>query len=184
MSLGSGLGLFACTAIFAGALALSHPSVTIRGDVGSQEKIPKSEEERQPQTFAQIPVAATSAADVGESAVTAEIAKCSGSTRKTCVVDGDTFWLEGAKIRIADIDTPEISKPQCPQELQLGQQATERLVALLNQGPFEVRSGDGPDQDRFGRKLRIIVRDGESLGETLISEGLAHRWGGHKEPWC
>ncbi len=31
--------------------------------------------------------------------------------RRTCVVDGDTIWLEGVKIRIADIDTPEISQP-------------------------------------------------------------------------
>src|SRR3546814_3267065 len=41
-----------------------------------------------------------------------------GMTRRTCVVDGDTFWLEGEKIRIADIDTPEISEPQCDTEYQ------------------------------------------------------------------
>src|SRR5690348_2051031 len=29
--------------------------------------------------------------------------RCSGPERSTCVVDGDTFWLEGTKIRIADI---------------------------------------------------------------------------------
>lgn len=33
---------------------------------------------------------------------------CAGE-RLTCVVDGDTFWLEGRKIRVADIDTPEVS---------------------------------------------------------------------------
>jgi micrococcal nuclease len=45
-------------------------------------------------------------------------------TRRTCVVDGDTFWLEGEKIRIADIDTPEISEPKCDAEYQLGMKAT------------------------------------------------------------
>ena len=29
--------------------------------------------------------------------------RCSGPERSTCVLDGDTFWLEGTKIRIADI---------------------------------------------------------------------------------
>lgn len=43
-----------------------------------------------------------------------------GSVRRTCVVDGDTFWLDGVKIRIADIDTPEIGQPQCDREYQLG----------------------------------------------------------------
>ena len=28
---------------------------------------------------------------------------CGGGSRSTCVVDGDTFWLEGTKYRIADI---------------------------------------------------------------------------------
>nr|MDX8317344.1 thermonuclease family protein [Agrobacterium rosae] len=31
---------------------------------------------------------------------------CNGGHRITCVVDGDTFWFRGEKIRIADIDTP------------------------------------------------------------------------------
>ena len=39
-----------------------------------------------------------------------------GTIRQTCVVDGDTIWLEGAKIRIADIDTPELYSPQCDAE--------------------------------------------------------------------
>lgn len=32
---------------------------------------------------------------------------CGGGLRVTCVVDGDTFWLNRQKIRIADIDTPD-----------------------------------------------------------------------------
>lgn len=32
------------------------------------------------------------------------------------MVDGDTIWLEGLKIRIADIDTPEITSPKCNAE--------------------------------------------------------------------
>jgi endonuclease YncB( thermonuclease family) len=107
-----------------------------------------------------------------------------GSVRRTCVVDGDTFWLDGVKIRIADIDTPEIGQPQCDREYQLGMKATYRLVELLNAGPFELRTIGGRDEDRFGRKLRVLIRGGRSLGDQLVSQGLARTWSGRREPWC
>jgi endonuclease YncB( thermonuclease family) len=40
------------------------------------------------------------------SRATRRFAVC-GLIRHTCVIDGDTIWLEGVKIRVADIDTPE-----------------------------------------------------------------------------
>ncbi|HAW34568.1 MAG TPA: nuclease [Erythrobacter sp.] len=104
--------------------------------------------------------------------------------RRTCVVDGDTFWLDGVKIRIADIDTPEISEPRCDYEYQLGMRATHRLVELLNGGPFELRTIGSRDEDQYGRKLRVVTRDGRSLGNQLVSEGLARTWTGRREPWC
>ena len=107
-----------------------------------------------------------------------------GITRRTCVVDGDTFWLGGEKIRIADIDTPEISEPKCDAEYQLGMKATYRLRDLLNEGAFEVRPIGNRDEDRFGRKLRVVVRGGRSVGDQLVSEGLARTWTGRREPWC
>lgn len=107
-----------------------------------------------------------------------------GMTRRTCVVDGDTFWFEGEKIRIADIDTPEISAPKCDAEYQLGMKATHQLRDLLNEGAFEVRPIGNHDEDRFGRKLRVVVRGGQSLGDQLVSEGLARTWTGRRQPWC
>ena len=35
---------------------------------------------------------------------------CTAAPRETCVVDGDTFWLNGEKVRIADINAPETHK--------------------------------------------------------------------------
>lgn len=107
-----------------------------------------------------------------------------GSRRYTCVVDGDTFWMDGNKIRIADIDTPEISRPTCQYEKALGERATERLTELLNMGPFELRSVGDRDRDQYGRLLRVVVREGHSLGDVLVSEGLARTWTGRREPWC
>ena len=108
---------------------------------------------------------------------------CSGSVRNTCVVDGDTFWLEGTKIRIADINTPEISAPQCSEEAALGRRATERLRELLNAGPFALVQ-EGRDEDQYGRKLRVAMRDGHSIGGQLVAEGLAHEWQGYRQGWC
>jgi micrococcal nuclease len=99
------------------------------------------------------------------------------------VVDGDTIWLQGEKIRIADINTPEVSKPDCTAERALGERATSRLIVLLNAGGFSLKSIDR-DEDRFGRKLRVVTRGGESLGTTLVSEGLAEEWTGSRRSWC
>ena len=41
---------------------------------------------------------------------------CGESVRTNCVVDGDTFWFNGEKIRVADIDTPALSPPRCEAE--------------------------------------------------------------------
>ncbi len=108
---------------------------------------------------------------------------CAGGRRVTCVVDGDTFWLDGVKIRIADIDTPEVSKPGCAGEAALGARATLRLAELLVDGPFDLSTTDR-DEDRYGRKLRIVSRHGQSLGDILVGEGLAHVWGGPQRSWC
>jgi len=101
-----------------------------------------------------------------------------------CVVDGDTFWMEGVKIRVADIDAPETHPSRCPYEANLGDRATTRLHDLLNQGPFSLQSLPDRDEDRYGRKLRIVTRNGDSLGDQLVSEGLARTWIGHRDPWC
>ncbi len=110
-------------------------------------------------------------------------AVCS-TIRQTCVVDGDTIWLEGVKIRIADIDTPEISSPKCNAEYERGIRARDRLVVLLNGGEFELRPIGNRDEDQYGRKLRVIVRGERSLGDQLVSEDLARTWTGRRESWC
>lgn len=69
-------------------------------------------------------------------------------------------------------------------EADLGSRATRRQAELVNVGAFEVQvASDGRDADRFGRKLRVLVRDGKSLGAVMVDEGLARRWTGRSEPW-
>lgn len=108
---------------------------------------------------------------------------CGNSRRVNCVVDGDTFWLHAKKIRIADIDAPELSPPRCEVERAKGEAAKQRLLALLNGGKFSI-TATGRDHDRFGRDLRIVTRNGRSIGTMLVEENLARRWDGRRRPWC
>jgi endonuclease YncB( thermonuclease family) len=43
----------------------------------------------------------------------AQFALCGTSARITCVVDGDTFWLNGEKFRLHGYDTPETVTGLC-----------------------------------------------------------------------
>lgn len=108
---------------------------------------------------------------------------CDGSHRANCVVDGDTFWFNGEKIRIADIDTPELSPPRCEAERIKGEAAKSRLLTLLNAEKFSLAAGFR-DEDKYGRKLRTVFRAGNSLGDALIKEGLARSWDGARHGWC
>lgn len=110
----------------------------------------------------------------------AALAFCPAGPRDNCVVDGDTFWIAGEKVRIADIDAPEM-KGRCPQETRLAIASRDRLRELLNSGNFTLnREG----QDRYGRTLAVVTIDGYSVGDILVSEGLARTWTGRREPWC
>lgn len=108
---------------------------------------------------------------------------CTPGPRETCVVDGDTFWLAGEKIRLADINAPETAQARCPAERQRGEAARLRLLELLNAGPVNLH--DAPrKRDRYGRRLALAIRNGESLGTRLVREGLAEEWKGRRSNWC
>ncbi len=104
--------------------------------------------------------------------------------RTNCVVDGDTFWYQGIKIRVADVDAPEIGRPRCVQERELGILATSYLVEFLNEGTFDLHRTTGRDQDRYGRELYVLKRGARSFGDDLVDRGLGHRWNGYKQSWC
>jgi endonuclease YncB( thermonuclease family) len=109
-------------------------------------------------------------------ATAALIAVCPAQGPRThCVVDGDTVWLDGEKIRLVDIDAPELAG-RCEIERRLAIAARDRLVELLRERPADiVRTGT----DRYGRTL---ARLGD-VGEQLIAEGLASRWPQRRD-WC
>lgn len=108
------------------------------------------------------------------------LAICPPGPRDNCIVDGDTLWHHGEKMRIADIDTPEMNG-SCPSERELARQARQRLAQHLASGKVTIeRQG----HDRYGRALVLIEVEGQSVGDLLIADGLARRWTGRREPWC
>lgn len=125
----------------------------------------------------------TAAAVSSVDGVRASFGLCHTGGGSNCVVDGDTIWLRGQKIRVADIDAPETHEPHCQAERDLGDRATRRLQQVLNGGTITLQSIDR-DKDRYGRKLRIVLVDGESVGDLLVSEGLARSYAGGRRPWC
>ena len=102
----------------------------------------------------------------------------------SCVVDGDTIQHEGLRIRMIDYDAPEVSAPKCASEDALGHKATLRLLELLNSGNFRILKAGNRDEDRYGRKLRLVTVNGRSVGDILIEEGLAWPWEGRRHAWC
>lgn len=109
---------------------------------------------------------------------------CRGGGSPACVVDGDTFRLGDRSIRITGIDAPELASPRCAEEAALARRSTDRLLAILNQGSFDMIAHRLQRQDRHGRDLMVLERNGESIGDQLMAEGLAHRYIGSKRSWC
>ncbi|MFK7792637.1 MAG: thermonuclease family protein [Devosiaceae bacterium] len=97
-----------------------------------------------------------------------------------CVIDGDTLRYGEDRLRLQNIDAPEIFEPGCDAERQLGLASRDRLAELLSAQAFRVLY-DGTD--RFGRRLVELRNEDGSLGAQLVDEGLAH-WFEDRLTWC
>lgn len=105
---------------------------------------------------------------------------CGQGRRINCVVDGDTLWFDGEKIRLDSMNAPEV-QGQCGRERDFAARATRRLSELLSARAFKiVRNG----KDRYGRTLATVTIDDHDVGVILVGEGLAHPWQGGKRGWC
>lgn len=133
---------------------------------------------------AQVPASRDPANRSQSEATSITFTFCAGRNGSNCVIDGDTFILGDETIRLGLIDAPELGNPACGAERELAQRAEQRLHALLNSGAVSLEPVGNRDRDRFGRLLRDATVNGQSVSETLISEGLARPWRGQKERWC
>ena len=102
------------------------------------------------------------------------------------VHDGDTVRCGRERIRLANIDAPELQgSPRCdPRQLRggnnpswcdhrLGERSRDALRAFLRRGAVRIeRQG----QDRYGRTLAALTVNGQDAGRYLIGMGLARPW--------
>ena len=101
---------------------------------------------------------------------------CRGGDRAarkvTCIVDGDTVWIKGVKMRLLDIDAPEIHG-QCEAETLIAGRSAERLAELMAPG-YTLQDSGRKDRTSDRRALvRIRLADGRDAGAALVEEGLA-----------
>ena len=102
--------------------------------------------------------------------------------------DGDTCYvmIDGtkAKIRLLELDTPEISKPKCEAELELGLEARDYLNNLItNASSVEIKTEY--EKDYFGRTLAHLIIDGEDASAKIRSNNLGVIYQrGNKQDWC
>jgi hypothetical protein len=98
------------------------------------------------------------------------------------VIDGDTFDINGIRVRVAGIDAPETHPPHCPQEAALGAAATQKLAQLLRSGTLWM---SGEKTDRYGRSVRTVRVNGEDVADVMIGSGLARNYDGKpRQGWC
>lgn len=125
-------------------------------------------------------------------ALVATMAVGNALASKIVIIDGDTLDIDGERVRIVEIDTPETFHSRCEHELVLGLKAKERLRALVNTGDVVYEPAG---MDRYGRTLaKVFVRNRDrniDVGETLLREGYALRYHAGSEAkrerlraWC
>ncbi|HEY8616166.1 MAG TPA: thermonuclease family protein [Phenylobacterium sp.] len=102
------------------------------------------------------------------------------------MIDGDTLVLAGGdRVRILNIDTAEMPpRSRCAAEEQLALAAKDRLAELTGRAAKVTLTKAGRERDDYGRLLRRVEVDGRDVGDLLVAEGLAQRWGGRKARWC
>lgn len=109
---------------------------------------------------------------------------CGSAKQDDCVTAADRFVFHGQKIRLVGIEVPDIKKPRCEAERIKASDAELRVRAFLDSGPFELVTWQGNEDEVEGHKLREVTRNGRSLADVLVNEGLAKRPGVGKGGWC
>lgn len=108
------------------------------------------------------------------------------------IIDGDTVELPCIapactgveRIRIYNIDAPEIGGARCAAEREMGLEAKAALAALLHGQPVTIHRCEPAEhptypprcRDRFGRTLARLATPAGDVGEAMIARGKALPW--------
>jgi poly(3-hydroxybutyrate) depolymerase len=102
--------------------------------------------------------------------------------------DGDTCYVTvngiNTKIRLLELDTPEISKPKCEAELELGLTARDYLNNLITNAST-IKFKTDYTEDYFGRILAHIIIDGEDVSAKIVENNYGVVYDrNNKQDWC
>lgn len=112
------------------------------------------------------------------------------------IIDGDTLQIAAPwspyglewKVRVRGIDAPEKgARAKCSPEKLRAARAEKMTEQLISQSDNQVILRN-VDHDKYGGRLvaDVILKDGSSLSEELISAKLAKRYNGSgpRPTWC
>lgn len=85
----------------------------------------------------------------------------------TYVVDGDTLDINGIRVRLSLVDTPEGGQPGFKEAKEF-----VKSLCLGKNGELDVDDGQRRG-DRYGREIGIVYCNGVNINEKLVNEGLA-----------
>lgn len=98
------------------------------------------------------------------------------------IVDGDTLRIDGAKLRLSDIDAFELDQTCLSgrETYPCGLRAVHYLATLIKGREVEC---EGDQQDRFGVTSVVCYVDGVDLGQAMVREGWAVPYITHQYDW-
>ena len=102
--------------------------------------------------------------------------------------DGDTCYVtvdgKKTKIRLLELDTPEISKPKCEIERELGLKARDYLNSLIARAS-RIEFKTDYAEDYYGRILSYLIIDGEDVSTKIVNNKLGVVYDRYnKKDWC
>jgi len=103
-------------------------------------------------------------------------------TPPAIVIDGDTLRIGTERIRLINIDAPEMGNgAECDAERALAEVAKQKMTEIVGGQQLAI---DRRDKDRFGRTLAFVRVRGADVGEMLIRVHVAVKWAGAQHDWC
>lgn len=108
----------------------------------------------------------------------------SASRPAAWVIDGDTIDVRGERVRVANLDAPDVgSHAKCALEERRGQAAKAYAIRLVR-GAGEVGLADRQGVDRYGRSLARVTLDRADFAALMIDAGHGRPWRGRSSNWC
>lgn len=100
------------------------------------------------------------------------------------IIDGDTLVISTERIRVANLDAPELTAhARCLTEAQRGYAAKGHAISLVSAASMiTVYKRQG--RDKYGRVRAHVLIDDQDFGELMMKDGFARPWRGKGSNWC